>query len=157
MTSTANQELRSTDPDRLIHNDNLRTDWSITKICAHSFKWIHKLLHYLSHISWENQKSGMCAQWRLRSALASAQSDQSLRCVLNRYLKTQALFMQTAKTLIRLGGCSGWSESSLGAQSFVGFVMRRLICHHPLWSSDQRTGLLIKTSWVPIPAALFFF
>ena len=29
--------------------------------------------------------------------------------------------------LTRLGGCSGWSESSLGAQ-FVGFVMLRLIC-----------------------------
>ena len=30
--------------------------------------------------SWQNQQSGMCAQWRLRSAWASAQSDQSLRC-----------------------------------------------------------------------------
>ena len=30
--------------------------------------------------SWQNQQSGMCAQRRLRSAWASAQSDQSLRC-----------------------------------------------------------------------------
>ena len=31
--------------------------------------------------SWQNQQNGMCAQWRLTSALASAQSaDQSLRC-----------------------------------------------------------------------------
>ena len=29
--------------------------------------------------------------------------------------------MQTAKTLIRLGGCPGWSESSLGAQSLYWF------------------------------------
>ena len=29
--------------------------------------------------------------------------------------------MQTAKTLIRLGGCPGWSESSLGAHSFCWF------------------------------------
>ena len=29
--------------------------------------------------------------------------------------------MWTAKTLIRLGGCSGWSESSLGAYSFCWF------------------------------------
>ena len=36
--------------------------------------------------------------------------------------------MRTAKTLIRLGGCPDWSESSLGAHSFVGFVMSRLIC-----------------------------
>ena len=30
--------------------------------------------------------------------------------------------------LIRLGGCPGWSESSLGARHFVGFVVLRLIC-----------------------------
>ena len=29
--------------------------------------------------------------------------------------------MRTAKTLIRLGGCPGRSESSLGAQSFCWF------------------------------------
>ena len=29
--------------------------------------------------------------------------------------------MPTAKTLIRLGGCPGWSESSLGAHSFCWF------------------------------------
>ena len=30
--------------------------------------------------SWQNQQNGMCAQWRLRLACASAQSDRSLRC-----------------------------------------------------------------------------
>ena len=30
--------------------------------------------------SWQNQQNGMCAQRRLRSAWASAQSDQSLLC-----------------------------------------------------------------------------
>ena len=29
--------------------------------------------------------------------------------------------MRTAKTLIKLGGCPGWSESSLGAQSLCWF------------------------------------
>ena len=33
--------------------------------------------------SWQNQQNGMCAQRRLRSAWASPQSDQSLRCALN--------------------------------------------------------------------------
>ena len=33
--------------------------------------------------------------------------------------------MRTAKTLIRLGGCSGWSESSLGAQSLCWFLSCR--------------------------------
>ena len=30
--------------------------------------------------AWQNQQNGMCAQRNLRSAWASAQSDQSLRC-----------------------------------------------------------------------------
>ena len=36
-------------------------------------------------------------------------------------------YQHTAKTLIRLGGCPGWSESSLGAHHFVGFVVLGLI------------------------------
>ena len=63
----------------------------------------------------------VCAQRRLRSAWASAQSDQSLRCAFNGQLRTQAVFMRTAKTLIRLGRCPGWSESSMGAHSFCWF------------------------------------
>ena len=50
-----------------------------------------------------------------------AQSDQSSLCA-HRYLRIQGLFlfffMRTAKTLIRLGACPGWSESSLGAHTF---------------------------------------
>ena len=34
-------------------------------------------------------------------------------------LRTRAFFMQTAKTLIRLGGCPGWSESTLGAHAIL--------------------------------------
>ena len=34
--------------------------------------------------------------------------------------------MQTAKTLIRLGGCPGWSESSLGAQPFCHVAAQML-------------------------------
>ena len=47
----------------------------------------------------------LCAQRRLRSAWASVQSDQSLRCPLIEQLKSQGFFMRTAKTLIRRGGC----------------------------------------------------
>ena len=45
----------------------------------------------------------------------------SLCCALNGLLRTQAFFMRTANTLIRLGGCPGWSEYSLGAQSCCWF------------------------------------
>ena len=63
----------------------------------------------------------LCAQRRLRSAWASAQSDQSLRCPHEETLGPQLPIQCTAKTLIRLGGCPGWSESSLGAQIIYWF------------------------------------
>ena len=58
----------------------------------------------------------MCAQRRLRSPWASAQSDQSFRCPHDESLVSSLPTERTAKTQIRLGGCPGWSESSLGAQ-----------------------------------------
>ena len=63
----------------------------------------------------------VCAQQRLGSAWASAQSDQSLRCLHEESLGPLLAIKRTAKTLIRLGGCPGWSESSLGAHSFCWF------------------------------------
>ena len=54
-------------------------------------------------------------QRRLRSAWASVQSDQSLRCPPEESLSPKLPIKRTAKTLIRLGGCH-----------FVGFVMRWL-------------------------------
>ena len=68
----------------------------------------------------------MCTQQRLRSALASAQSDQSLRYALNGELRTQAFFMQTVKTdqtgLMPRPISLRWAHTH-----FVGFVMLRLI------------------------------
>ena len=55
----------------------------------------------------------LCAQRRLRSACASAQSDQSLRCPPEEALSLYLTIERTEKTLIRLGGCPCWSESSL--------------------------------------------
>ena len=48
---------------------------------------------------------------------AKTQSDQSLRCPPEESLGTKLPFERTAKTLIRLGGCPGWSESSLDAHA----------------------------------------
>ena len=67
----------------------------------------------------------MCAQWRLRSAWASAQSDQSLRRPHEYTLGPYLSIEHTAKTLIRLGNRRirpVWSESSLGAQNTL-FVL----------------------------------
>ena len=68
----------------------------------------------------------LCAQRRLGSAWASAQSDQSLHCP-----GSLATIERTAKTLIRLGGDSGWSVFAGRTCHFVGFVMRRLKCPEP--------------------------
>ena len=62
----------------------------------------------------------LCTQRRHRSAWASAQSYQSFRCALNGYLKTQAFFVRTAKTLIRLGRCV-WV--------FAGRTTTLFVCH----------------------------
>ena len=51
--------------------------------CMRKRNWFLTLSRTLNQkwaTSWQNQQSGMCAQRRLRSAWASAQSDQSLRC-----------------------------------------------------------------------------
>ena len=66
--------------------------------------------------SWQNQQNDLCAQQRLRSAWTSAQSDQSLCCPHEEALGPQLPIERTAKTLIRLDGCPGWSQSSLGAK-----------------------------------------
>ena len=58
----------------------------------------------------------LCAQRRLRTAWASAQSDQGFRCLHEETLGPQLSTERIAKTLNSLGGCPGWSESSLGAR-----------------------------------------
>ena len=57
-----------------------------------------------------------CAQRRLKSACASAQSDQSLRCLREDILHPWQSKMRPVEILIRLRECAGWSESSLRAQ-----------------------------------------
>ena len=88
-------------------------------------------------------------------AWASAQSDQSLCCALNGKVRTQAFFMRTAKTLIRLGGCPGWSESSLGAHSFCYFchVAAQIVFrwyetyYTQSWLNSRKQLLLCNPEW----------
>ena len=85
--------------------------------------WANSPYNHLNVIwaaAWQNQQSGMCTQRRPRSAWASAQSDQSSLST-RRKLESLAPIEHTAKTLIRLGGCLGWSESLLGAHSLCWF------------------------------------
>ena len=55
----------------------------------------------------------MCVQWRLRSAWASAQSDQSSVCT--QWLAKDPSFLHADSETDQIGWCPGWSESSLGA------------------------------------------
>ena len=103
-----------------------------TEFCTY---WTTGMFQYFQHnlsrdmtkpVKWVCAQRRLRSAWadrRFRSAWASAQCDQSLRCALNGYLRTQVFLLRTAKTLIILGGCPGWSESSLGARSL------RLFCH----------------------------
>ena len=97
--------------------------------------YVFFLVQYRYALQWQNQQND-CAQQRLRSAWASAQSDQSL-CrpheeSLGPYLPNK---QRTAKTLIRLWGCPGWSKSSLGAPSLCWF------CHEGAHIQKQNTAL----------------
>ena len=68
----------------------------------------------------------LCAQRRLGSAWASAQSDLSLRCLHKESLGPKVHIERTAKTLIRLGGCQTDLSFRMAHSHFVGFVMSRL-------------------------------
>ena len=81
---------------------------------------------YMSHLTTKPTK------WHVHPAntqisLASVQSDQSLHCLNEESLGPELPIECTTKTLIRLGGCPGWTDLRWAHSHFVGFVMRRLI------------------------------
>ena len=84
--------------------------------------------------TWENVLFDMCAQRRLKSACASAQTDKSLRCSHDQTFHPWLSKMRPVKILIRLRECADWSESSLGAhvRRYVFWV-----CGSILWYQFQ--------------------
>ena len=101
--------------------------------------------------------SDMCAQRRLKSDCASAQSDQSLRCAHEETLHPCLSKMHTVKLLVRLCERDSWTESSLGAHvrmyvawrcGTFGFIMFMHVCHHQYtWMVTKRTSWLVKASY----------
>ena len=89
------------------------------------YKWFHTHVHCYDHSQIDMslqmiiQQNDMCVQQRFRSAWASALSDQTIRCPHKERLGPQLPIKCTAKSLIRLSGSPGWSESSLGAHVFL--------------------------------------
>ena len=109
----------------------------------------------------------LCVQLRLRSTWASAQSDQSLHCLHEESLGPELPIEHTAKTLIRLGICPGWSDqSSLSAWRSNGSLatykgtqlrlIRRGVC--PGWSESSlgRQVILFVLSCSGFSFFLFF-
>ena len=62
--------------------------------------------------------SGICKQWKSRSACASSQSDQDLRCAIGFY----RMYEWRANARMRFCVCAGWCESAHFAYA------RRQIC-----------------------------
>ena len=77
----------------------------------------------------------MCAQWRLRSTWASAQSDHSLLCP-----HEEGWSLAIIRAHSEASDQTGWSESSLGARSFCWFFHEscRPNRHCPKWLSNRR-------------------
>ena len=89
----------------------------ICKFVTMPYAWFLKWFQYKNWATaWQDQQNDLCAQRKLRSAWASSQSDQSQRCSPEAKLGPKLPTERTAKTLIRLGGCPGWSESLLGTK-----------------------------------------
>ena len=99
----------------------------------------------------EKKKNGICAQRRLRSAWASTQSSL-IRIFAVRLTIAWVLsypFERTAKTLIRLGICPGWSKSSLGATPFSWFCheAESAICNILTWHQRSYGVTLTLIVW----------
>ena len=108
--------------------------WLLDTLASEWIKWA---------AAWQNQQNAMCTRRRLRSAWASAQSDQSLcgcpgwsesSLCIQWVAKDPAFLHAAAKTLIRLGGWSDWVDAQADLSlrwariHFVVFVVRRLKC-----------------------------
>ena len=135
--------------------------WFCHKRCSRNDKRCRSWLgcffsqHYIWACARQNQKNDMCTKRRLRSAWASAQSDQSSLSAW-RKVGSIAIFWvhsedsdQTGRMprlIIRLGRCPGWSESSLGTRHFVGFIIRWLI-YQKSNNRKQIISLFIAKPW----------
>ena len=91
----------------------LKSDWCATPVT--------KLLIFEPHHDKTNKITVRPAKTQISLGIRPVLSVFAVRSIDS--LRTQAFFMRTAKTLIRLCGCPGWFESSLGAHVTL------LFCH----------------------------
>ena len=96
--------------------------------------------------SWQNQQNGMCAQWILRSA-QSYQSSLSAWRKLGSLATHWVHSTDQTGTLIWLGGCPGWSESSLGADVILLVLSQGSSFQKASLISMKHLGSQFKLSW----------
>ena len=92
--------------------------------------------------SWQNQQNDMCAQQRLWSAWASAQSDQSSQCA--QWVAEDPMFLQADSEDYQTGRMPMLIWVFAGRTChIVGFVIRWLIYSKSIWQFDSLKGKII--------------
>ena len=101
-------------------------EYDTNKFCHHAVHMSHTMT---KPTKWVLSESSLCAQW---------------------VSKNQSFFMRTAKTLIRLGGCPGWPESSLGAHSFCWFchVAAHITCIVQKLDKNNNLKWVLMYYWI---------
>ena len=97
---------------------------------------------YIWAASWQKQQNGICAQRRLRSAWASAQSDQSLRCDPPSLIRVFAVRSVASKGP-KLSSCGQWRLWSDWADAQADLNLRW--AHMPFcWIYHEAAHLVIR-------------
>ena len=147
----------------VVEQASLSLTWLQTPKTGFLMTWLilkSRKCHHLDHewyiwaASWQNQQNYLCAMRRLRSAWALP-SLISLRYLQEESSGPSLPIERTAKTLIRLGRCPGWSESSLGVQSiilvlswggsFLGKLFKMYWCEYERGVGSMRECLHLST------------
>ena len=88
----------------------------------------------------QNQQKYCASNEDSDQILASAQSDQNLRCAFSGELRIQVFYMRTSRTLIRMRWCLGWTESSHDAEPHCFSHVAAQLCIWSVKHSKPRLG-----------------
>ena len=96
--------------------------WKNLQLCSYMSRNMTKQIKWHVRPAKTQISLGNCPVWSV--FIMDAQADQSLPCPHGETLGPKLHIEHIAKTLIRMRGCKGWSESLLGRTChFVGFVI----------------------------------
>ena len=128
----------------------------VRRICE-KVRFVSLLAHCLFHIilasTRQNQQNGKCAHWDLDQ---TGHPLSLIRVFAVRSVRSLGPKLSSCgqRRLIRLGGCSGWSESSQGTRAiflhFVVYIQRYLSYNLNQWANTilSKPALTFTTLWV---------